>query len=200
MTIVKSALALSLATLFSTAAFAQQTTSTAPTPVDRNVNQQQRIENGLQSGQLNTKEAGRLEREETHVERLESRAAADGTVTTGEAKRIDAAQDAVSKNIYRQKHDAQIGNPNSASSQRLQADVQRNVNQQERIANGIDSGTLTTREAGALEHGQARVTRKEANAAADGHVGAHEEARIQRTESRQSGRVFAKKHNGRTAN
>jgi len=120
MTIVKSALALSLAMLFSTAAFAQQTTtSAAPTPVDRNVNQQQRIENGLQSGQLNTKEAGRLERQETHVERLESRAAADGTVTTGEAKRIDAAQDAVSKNIYQQKHDAQIGNPNSASSQRL---------------------------------------------------------------------------------
>lgn len=196
MTNKKTAVALTLMTLLAAPAFAQ-TTSQA-TAVDRNVNQQQRIENGLQSGQLNTRETGRLEREQTHVERLESRAAADGTVTTQEAKRLDAAQDAVSRDIYRQKHDAQIGNPNSASSQRLQADVQRNVNQQERIANGVNSGSLTTREAGALEHGQARVTRKEANAAADGHVGPHDEARIARTENRQSARVYNRKHNART--
>ena len=33
--------------------------------VQRDVNQQKRIEQGLQSGQLNTKEAGKLEREES---------------------------------------------------------------------------------------------------------------------------------------
>jgi len=40
------------------------------------------------------------------------------------------------------------------------------------------------------------VTGREANAAANGHVGAAEQARIQRSENRQSGRVYRKKHNG----
>ncbi|UUZ55732.1 hypothetical protein LP419_09440 [Massilia sp. H-1] len=45
----------------------------------------------------------------------------------------------------------QTGNPNSASSQRMQADVQRNVNQQTRIENGIKSGELTNHEVAKLE-------------------------------------------------
>jgi hypothetical protein len=47
-----------------------------------------------------------------------------------------------------------------------------------------------------LERGQAHVDRKEANAAANGHVGAREQGRIQRSENRQSARVYRKKHNG----
>ena len=39
--------------------------------------------------------------------------------------------------------------------------------------------------------------RKEANAAANGHVGAAEQRNIQRSENRQSARVFRKKHNAR---
>jgi hypothetical protein len=79
----------------------------------------------------------------------------------------------------------------------MQADVQRNVNQQQRIANGVNNGSLTNHEVGSLERGQAHVDRKEANAAANGHVGAREQARIQRSENRQSARVYRKKHNGR---
>jgi hypothetical protein len=46
-----------------------------------------------------------------------------------------------------------------------------------------------------LEAGQARTDRKIANAAADGHVGAGEQARVQRTENRDSRQVYRKKHN-----
>jgi len=53
----------------------------------------------------------------------------------------------------------------------MQADVQRNINQQQRIEQGVKSGALTTREAGRLERGQARVDSAEARAGADGHVG-----------------------------
>lgn len=167
-------------TLMSAGALAQ----TAATEVQRNVNQQQRILDGLQSGQLTTREAARLEREEAAVERMQSRALRDGRLTDGEKARIDAAQDKVSRDIYREKHDAQIGNPNSISSQRMQADVQRNVNQQRRIKDGIDSGALTNREVGRLEHGQARNNRIQANAGADGHVGKFEQRRIQHNEKR----------------
>jgi hypothetical protein len=90
---------------------------------------------------------------------------------------------------------AQAGNPHALSSQRLRADVARNVTQQQRIQQGLHSGALTGREATRLEHGQARVHRIEANAAADGHVGVVEQARIQSVESRQSRRIFRKKHN-----
>jgi hypothetical protein len=185
--------------LFATALLSGTAFADTPAEKDqqRDVNQQQRIENGLQSGQLNTKEAGRLEREQQHVDRMEARDLKDGHMSAGEQLRLDKAQNAASADIYRQKHDAQTGNPGSASSQRMQADVQRNVNQQQRIQNGMDNGSLTNREASRLEAGQARTDRKVANAAADGHVGAAEQGRIRRSENRQSANVYRKKHNAR---
>jgi hypothetical protein len=194
MTGTKIVLALSIATLLSGAAFAD---TAAEKDQQRDVNQQQRIENGLQSGELSTKEAGRLEREQQHVDRMEARDLKDGHMSAAEQMRLDKAQNAASADVYKQKHDAQTGNPSSASSQRMQNDVQRNVNQQTRIQNGMQSGSLTNREASRLEAGQARTDRKVANAAANGRVGAAEQGRIRRTENRQSGNVYRKKHNGR---
>ncbi len=196
--IVKLALAASLATAFAVPVFAQ-TTAPVPNPtasdVQRNVNQQQRIEDGLKSGQLNTREAGKLERGEAKVEKMEANAAKNGTVSAREQRRITAAQNRESKAIYNQKHDAQVGNPASASSQRMQADVQRNLNQQQRIEQGVQSGQLKNGEVAALERGQSRVDRATSRAAADGHVGAGEQARIQTREDRQSARIYRKKHN-----
>ena len=184
--------ALSLAGVFlATAAFAQS----AATETQRDANQQERIEQGLQSGQLSTKEAGQLERKEQQIDHSEAHALKDGTLSPAEKARIAREQDQASQQIYRDKHNAAHGNPDSASSQRMQADVQRNVNQQERINQGVRSGQLTNHEAAALEHGQAHVDRAEANAAANGHVGAGEQARIQGKENRQSARIYNKKHN-----
>jgi hypothetical protein len=188
-----------LALTFGIAGIAQAQQSAAAHDAQRDANQQQRIEQGLQSGQLNTREAGRLEREQQHVDRAEAQALkSGGTLSPGEQARIQREQNQVSRDLYRDKHNAATGNPNSASSQRLQADVQRNANQQQRIANGVNSGQLTNREAGRLEGGQARVNRAEANAAANGHVGAGEQARLQARQNRQSSRVYDKKHNERT--
>src|SRR5436190_7189457 len=161
-----------LALAFSGAAFAQAGT------VQRDVNQQQRIEQGLQSGSLNTREAARLEQEESRVQRDQARAMQDGKLTPAEKARLEREQNAVSRDIYREKHDAQTGNPNSASSQRMQADVQRNVNQQQRIEQGVQSGSLTAREAGRLESGQAQVSKREARAGADGQVSAQEQQHV----------------------
>ena len=178
-----------LASVLAAPAFAQS----AASEVQRNINQQQRIENGLQSGQLNTQEAARLEREEAHVSKLQSKALKDGTLTTAEKNRIERAQDKVSRDIYAEKHDAQTGNPNSASSKRMQADVQRNINQQQRIKSGIQSGSLTNHEVAKLERGEARIEHREAHAGRDGHVGAIEQNRVQRTENRASRRIHHEK-------
>jgi hypothetical protein len=176
--------------LASSAGFAQNAADT----VQRDVNQQQRIENGLQSGALNTREAAKLEHEEAHVDRMQSQALKDGTLSPAEKRRLAAAQNKTSRDIYAAKHNAVTGNPDSASSQRLQADVQRNVNQEQRIENGIQNGSLTNRETAKLERGQARVDRKEAAAGRDGHVGAGEQVAIQKAENKQSRRIHHEKH------
>ena len=172
-------------------AFAQGSPEPA---IQRNINQQQRIETGLRDGSLTTREAARLERGQVNVERMESRALSDGNVSATEQARIKAAQDRQSAAITRERHDAQVGNPNSASSQRMQADVQRNINQQARIQSGVQSGNLTHREAGALERGQARISRAEARAGVDGALGRRDQTRIQRMENNQSAKIAEQKH------
>jgi len=179
---------------FTIAAYAQE--QGAAVEAQRDGNQQQRIEQGLQSGQLSTREAGQLERQEQHIDHQEARDLKQGGALTPQEKaKINREQNQVSRDISHDKHNGVTGNPNSSSSQRMQADVQRNANQQQRIANGVNNGQLTNKEAGHLEAGQARVNRSEANAAANGHVGAGEQARIQGKENRQSNRVYDKKHN-----
>lgn len=73
----------------------------------REVRQQKRIVRGVESGRLTTREAIRLEAQQGRVHAMEARAKADGTVTAKERVRIQRAQNRTSRNIYRQKHDAQ---------------------------------------------------------------------------------------------
>ena len=181
--------------LASAAAFAQ-TSAPVAGDVQRDVNQQQRIENGLQSGQLSTHEASQLEHQEAQVDRLQQKDLRNGSINPQEQAQLNAAQNKVSQDIYADKHNAVTGNPNSMSSQRMQADVQRNVNQQQRVENGIQNGSLTNKEVGHLERGQKHVDNAEARAGANGHVSANEQARIQNKENNQSAHIYNKRHNG----
>ena len=73
----------------------------------RQENQQQRIANGTESGQLNAAEAARLERGEARLERHEAAAKSDGVVTRRERAALHREADTMSRRIHRQKHDAQ---------------------------------------------------------------------------------------------
>jgi len=181
-----------LAMLLAAPVFAQ----TLSSEMQRDVNQQQRIEKGLQSGQLTTREAAKLERTESKIDQAEAQAMKDGKLSDAEKSRIDRMQNRASKDIYAQSHDAQVGNPNSASSKRMQADVQRNLNQEQRIENGVKNGALTNREVAKLERGQAKVDRKEFRAGRDGRVGSGEQKQVQRAENRQSHRIHHERHDG----
>ncbi|GGP20178.1 hypothetical protein [Silvimonas iriomotensis] len=165
------------------------------TEVQRDTNQQERIEQGLQNGSLTTKEAGRLEQDESRVDRAQANAERNGNLSATEKARIQRDQNQVSQAINRDETNGARGNPNSASSQRMQADVQRNVNQDQRIENGVKSGALTNRETGKLERGQAHDDHLQARAARNGHVGQGEQRHIQMAENHQSNRVWNKKHN-----
>lgn len=101
--LVKFAVAGVVATL-GAAAFAQTAT---PRVDQRQLNQERRIEQGVDSGALTAREANRLEAGQDRVERVEDRAKADGVVTRRERVRLHQAQDVQSGRIARQKHDRQ---------------------------------------------------------------------------------------------
>jgi len=185
-TLIAAALCISCA-----GAFAQ---TTAASTIQRDVNQQARIEAGLKDGSLSTKEAAKLEREESRVDRLQAKDLKDGKLSDAERARLNSSQNKVSADIAAERHNAVTGNPNSISSKRMQADVARNVNQETRIESGIKNGSLTNREVAKLQRGQASVARKEAAAGANGHVSKAEQGKIQRAENRQSGRIYRQKH------
>lgn len=81
----------------------------AGTPVlhHREVQQQQRITQGVRSGELTRPEARRLERGQVHLYRMAGAARADGVVTAPERARLQYAADVQSRRIYVQKHDGQ---------------------------------------------------------------------------------------------
>jgi hypothetical protein len=193
MTMYQTVIALMFTAPFSYVALAQD----VGTEVQRNINQESRIEQGLKSGQLSAGEAAKLERGEARIDRMEKNALKDGALSQQEADRLNRAQNAESGKINALKHNDVTGNPNSASSQRMQTDVQRNINQQSRIEQGVQSGSLSNKEVSHLERGQVRVERAEARAGADGHVSAGEQARIQHKENKQSRKIFRDKHNNR---
>jgi hypothetical protein len=87
------------------AAFAQST----PRVDQRQVNQEQRIQQGVQSGSLTQKEAAKLEKGQGHVQKMEDKAKADGKVTPKERERLQQAQNNQSQKIAREKHDHQHG-------------------------------------------------------------------------------------------
>lgn len=71
------------------------------------------------------------------------------------------------------------------------------ANQQKRIANGIDSGELTAREAATLEKREASIDVREAAAKADGNVTKKERAKLLAAQKRTSKVIYRKKHNER---
>jgi hypothetical protein len=90
--------------LLSSAVLAQNAT---PRIDQREANQAARIDQGVASGQLTTREATRLRAGQTHVQNVEDRAKADGVVTAKERAHLTHAENVQSARIYRQKNDRQ---------------------------------------------------------------------------------------------
>lgn len=72
---------------------------------------------------------------------------------------------------------------------------QRQVNQQQRIWNGVEDGSLTARETRSLRRGQIRTERTERRFESDGVVTNRERVRLQRQQNRQSGRISRMRRN-----
>ena len=68
---------------------------------------QQRIRQGIRSGELTRREAARLEAQQGRIRGYEWYAKSDGHVSWAERRRLDHMLDRANRDIYRQKHDRQ---------------------------------------------------------------------------------------------
>ena len=72
----------------------------------RQHNQQERIYNGISSGELNKRETYRLEKNQRKINRMETRFRKSGDeLTKRERAKLLREQNQASRRIYRQKHD-----------------------------------------------------------------------------------------------
>lgn len=74
----------------------------------REANQEKRIDQGVASGQLNTKESNRMDIRQDKLAADEAAAKSDGKVTRAERRQLQRQADRDSAAIRRQKHDPQI--------------------------------------------------------------------------------------------
>jgi len=167
-----------------------------PSIAQRKENQQDRIANGVKSGQLTAGETANLETKEAAIngETKADRAANGGKLTSAEKTQINKQQNGVSKQIYQDKHNAntaQYGNNKVG---------QRRENQQDRIAQGVKSGQLTAGETAKLENQQKGINQqvKADRSANGGKLTAGEKKQIDGEQNAASKNIYNKKHNART--
>ena len=167
-----------------------------PTIGQRKENQQDRIANGVKSGQLTAGETANLETKEAAInkETRTDRAANGGKLTGAEKAQINRQQNQVSKQIYADKHNANTAHyGNNAVGQRRE-------NQQDRIAQGVKSGQLTAGETAKLEKQQQGINKQVAadRKANGGRLNAAEKKQINKEQNQASRNIYRKKHNAAT--
>ena len=119
----------------------QAAPATAPDPTihQRKENQQDRIANGIQSGQLTAGETSKLETKEAAVngEIKADRAANGGKLTPAERAKVNRQQNRLSKQIYNDKHNANTAHyGNNEVGQRRQNQQQQARESQQQTAPG----------------------------------------------------------------
>jgi hypothetical protein len=167
-----------------------------PTIAQRKENQQDRIANGVKSGQLTAGETANLENKEAAIngEERADKAANGGKLTGAEKQQINKQQNQMSKQIYDDKHNA-----NTQHYGNNEVD-QRRENQQDRIANGIKSGQLTAGETAKLENQQRGINQqvRADRAANGGKLTAGEKKQVNKEQNQASKNIYNKKHNAKT--
>ena len=187
-------------------AFAQQSQPTqptaqtqpnkpAPTIGDRRENQQDRIANGIDSGQLTAGETRNLESREANVNReiRDDRAGDNGHLTAAERQQINRQQNNLSRSIYQDKHNANVAHYGNNEV------GQRRENQQDRIANGLRHGTMNAGQAARDENREQGINQqiRADRAGNGGKLTGQERAHINREQNGASRQIYRQKHSGK---
>jgi hypothetical protein len=181
-----------LVTLFAASILAAGALAQTSEVGKRTENQQDRIGQGVKSGQLTAGETSNLEKKEASVnqEVRTDRALNGGRLTTQEKGIVNRQQNNLSKQIYQDKH-------NAATQHYGNNEVdQRRENQQDRIANGITSGKLSAGQTSRLEKGQAAINQETRTDRSlnGGHLTQGEKQQINKQQNQASRRIYHAKH------
>src|SRR5580692_4407516 len=163
-------------------------------PNTREANQDQRIANGLRSGQMTSGEAAKAERTQSKIDQQvhDDRAANGGKLTGQEKQQINSEQNAASKQIYNDNHNGNTVKPNAVDN--------REANQQQRTANGLRSGQETSGEAAKTNSNQAKTAQQVHNdrTANGGALNAEQKKQINKEQNKNSKQIHNEKHNDKT--
>ena len=142
-------------------------------PNEREANQDQRIANGLRSGQMTSGEAAHAERTQSNIDQ-------------------HGEQNAASRQIYNEKHNANTVKPNAVDN--------REANQQQRTANGLRSGQMTSGEAAKTNSNQAKTAQQVHNdrTANGGALNAQQKKQVNKEQNKNSKQIHNEKHNDKT--
>ena len=179
----------------SVAAFRSNPTNAAmaarPTVNGREGNQDQRIANGLRSGQMTSGEAARADSRQSAIDSQvrNDRAANGGSLTGAERTQVNREQNSASRQINNQNHNGNTIAPNAVDN--------REANQQQRTANGLRSGQMTSGEAARTNARQAGVDVQVHNdrAANGGALTSGQRGQVNREQNANSRQVQRENHN-----
>jgi hypothetical protein len=182
-------------------AFAQQSqpqtqpNQPAPTVGQREQNQQDRVANGIDSGQMTAGETKNIESRESNLNRevRDDRSADNGHLTQQERQQVNRQQNNLSHSIYQDKHNANTAHYGNNEV------GQRRENQQDRIANGLRNGTMHAGQASHVENREQGINEqvhadRQANG---GKLAGQEHRQINHEQNGASRQIYRDKHNGR---
>jgi hypothetical protein len=187
------------AMLLPAAAQTASTTTTNNVPTSKTINQrkenqQDRIGQGIQSGQLTPGEASKLETKESDLNKEERlmRHEDNGKLTSADKKALTQQQKQLSHQIYTDKHNGAVQNTDPPSRVGKRAE-----NQQDRIAQGVKSGQLSAGESAKLEKKEANLNQEVSadRKANGGHLTQSEKAQVNKQQNKLSSQIYKGKHN-----
>jgi hypothetical protein len=157
----------------------------------RQHHQQYRIQQGVQSGELTRGEARRLQGEQRYIRHEERMYKSDGRLSPAERADLHRDQNRASRDLYRQKHDAQDRPPAAVRDPGVN---QRQHHQHDRIAQGVRSGSLTQDEAKGLREEQRSIRHEERQYKSDGALTRDERKDLHQDLNAASRNVYNEKH------
>ncbi len=163
-------------------------------PSTREANQDQRISNGLRSGQMTSGEAAHATAQQSRIDQQvhNDRVANGGTLTGQERQQVNREQNNASRNIYNDNHNGSTVGPNAVDN--------REANQQARTAQGIRSGQETSGEAARTNANQSRTDQTVHNdrTANGGALNQQQRQQVNRQQNANSRQINNQKHNNAT--
>jgi len=153
--------------------------------------QRERIQQGVRSGELTGRETHRATENQRDIRQLERAYKSDGELTRNERRDLTKEQNQASRQLYRDKHDAQDRAPAAVRDPLIN---QRQANQTGRVVQGVKSGELTRPEAQELREERRDIRDLERDYKSDRVLTPEERRDLNQQLNQNSREIFEEKH------